>query len=130
VRFRNRSAQETYQAARAATYSSGYLPQFGLLGGHSGAGPNSALSIGVAIATYVQAKPTIRINILTARFILGSPYLVRSPWERNLTVAELYRTCASSVGFSCGQRVRIPDSASQAWTAWLEMSIYFSQIKG
>ena len=39
---------------------------------HSGIGPSSALSIGVAIATYVQAKPTIRINILTARFMVFS----------------------------------------------------------
>ena len=42
------------------------------LGLHSGIGPSSALSIGVAIATYVQAKPTIRINILTARFMVFS----------------------------------------------------------
>lgn len=44
----------------------------GFLGLHSGIGPSSALSIGVAIATYVQAKPTIRINILTARFMVFS----------------------------------------------------------
>jgi len=43
-----------------------------LFGLHSGIGPSSALSIGVAIATYVQAKPTIRINILTARFMVFS----------------------------------------------------------
>jgi hypothetical protein len=54
--------------------------QFGLLGGHSGIGPNSALSIGVAIATYVQARPTIRINILIARFMVFS-FTVRSSWE-------------------------------------------------
>ena len=46
--------------------------QLGLAGLHSGIGPSSALSIGVAIATYVQAKPTIRINILTARFMVFS----------------------------------------------------------
>jgi len=57
--------------AEAATYLP--LPaQFGLLGGHSGIGPSSACSIGVAIATYVQAKPAIRINILTARFMVFS----------------------------------------------------------
>jgi hypothetical protein len=44
----------------------------GLFGLHNGIGPSSALSIGVAIATYVQAKPTIRINILTARFMVFS----------------------------------------------------------
>ena len=49
----------------------GFL-QFGFAGLHSGIGPSSALSIGVAIATYVQAKPTIRINILTARFMVFS----------------------------------------------------------
>ena len=63
---------EACEAARAAPHLSGYRPQFGLLGGHSGIGPSSALSIGVAIATYVQAKPTIRINILTARFMVFS----------------------------------------------------------
>jgi hypothetical protein len=52
---------------------SNYLfEQSGLRGLHSGIGPSSALSIGVAIATYVQAKPTIRINILTARFMVFS----------------------------------------------------------
>src|SRR5216684_4698934 len=67
-----RQPWETCKAARAAPYSSGYRPQCGLLGGHNGIGPNSALSIGVAIATYAQAKPTIRINILTARFMVFS----------------------------------------------------------
>ena len=71
---------EACEAARAAPHLSGYRPQFGLLGGHSGIGPSSALSIGVAIATYVQAKPTIRINILTARFMVIL-LTVRGPWE-------------------------------------------------
>jgi hypothetical protein len=47
------------------------------------------LSIGVAIATYVQAKPTIRINILTARFMVFSLRCEtpgRKPrWWRNYT---------------------------------------------
>ena len=59
---------------------------------HNGIGPSSALSIGVAIATYVQAKPTIRINILTARFMVILLTL-RSSWEetsrlRNYTEAQ------------------------------------------
>ena len=58
-----------------------FFEQFGLAGLHSGIGPSSALSIGVAIATYVQAKPTIRINILTARFMVFL-LTVRGPWER------------------------------------------------
>ena len=67
------SVSPTKPASRSSdSLSSGYLPQFGLLGGHNGIGPSSALSIGVAIATYVQAKPTIRINILTARFMVFS----------------------------------------------------------
>jgi hypothetical protein len=33
-------------------------------------GPTSAEVIGAEIMTYVQARPTIRINILTACFIL------------------------------------------------------------
>jgi hypothetical protein len=49
-----------------------FFEQFGLLGLHNGIGPSSAFRIGVAIATYVQAKPTIRINILTARFMVFS----------------------------------------------------------
>jgi hypothetical protein len=49
-----------------------FFEQFGLAGLHSGIGPSSAFRIGVAIATYVQAKPTIRINILTARFMVFS----------------------------------------------------------
>ena len=82
------SVSPTKPASRSSdSLSSGYLPQFGLLGGHNGIGPSSALSIGVAIATYVQAKPTIRINILTARFMVVL-LTVRSPWERNLTCAD------------------------------------------
>ena len=62
-----------------------------MFGLHNGIGPSSALSIGVAIATYVQAKPTIRINILTARFMVVLLTL-RSSWEetsrlRNYTEA-------------------------------------------
>jgi hypothetical protein len=69
----------------------GYLlPQLGLLGGHSGIGPNSALSIGVAIATYVHAKPTIRINILTARFMVFS-LRCEAPGRKPRKVAELYK---------------------------------------
>ena len=94
------SVSPTKPASRSSdSLSSGYLPQFGLLGGHNGIGPSSALSIGVAIATYVQAKPTIRINILTARFMVVLLTL-RSPWERNLTVAALYRTVANSPALS------------------------------
>ncbi len=58
-----------------ASCSAGYCPgslQFGFFGLHSGIGPSSALSIGAAIATYVQANPTIRINMLTARFMVFS----------------------------------------------------------
>ena len=63
--------------------------QLGLAGLHSGIGPSSALSIGVAIATYVQAKPTIRINILTARFM---DFLLKcgSPGSGNPHGPELY----------------------------------------
>jgi hypothetical protein len=71
--MRNRSAHNPTKAATAAICFGYYLrppPQFGLLGGHRGAGPSSAFKIGVAIATYVAAKPTIRINILTARCML------------------------------------------------------------
>jgi len=70
---------ENCDAAGSASY---FRPpaQLGLLGGHSGIGPSSALSIGVAIATYVQANPTIRINILIARFMVFS-FTVRSSWE-------------------------------------------------
>ena len=46
--------------------------QLGLAGLHVGLGPRSALRFGAAIAIYVQAKPTIRINILTARFMVFS----------------------------------------------------------
>jgi hypothetical protein len=66
------------KAIRAAVNGFSFNPvcyffvQLGLYGLHVGIGPSSALSIGVAIATYVQAKPTIRINILTARFMVFS----------------------------------------------------------
>jgi hypothetical protein len=73
--------------------------QLGLAGLHSGIGPSSALSIGVAIATYVQAKPTIRINILTARFMVCSPYAARL-LGGNLAVAALYRGAAVRPVFS------------------------------
>lgn len=59
-------------------------PHFGqpVLGGHVGMGPPSGVgSIGVATATYVHTKPSIRINILTARFMVVSP-CVWVPWER------------------------------------------------
>ena len=50
-------------------------PVFGL---HRITPPSAAANMGVATATYVQTKPTIRINILTARFMdflleCGSP---------------------------------------------------------
>jgi hypothetical protein len=48
-----------------------YFWQF-CFGLHMGIGPPSkACSIGVAIATYVPTRPTIRNNILIARFIVS-----------------------------------------------------------
>jgi hypothetical protein len=40
---------------------------------------------------YVPVRPTIRSNILIARFMF-TLLAVRSPWERNPAVAELYRS--------------------------------------
>lgn len=69
-------------------------PVFGL---HSMMPPSDAANIGVATATYVQAKPTIRINILTARFMDCSP-CVQVPWERKPSRPELYsHHCRSKV---------------------------------
>src|SRR6266571_2807012 len=69
-------------------------PNFGL---HRIGPPSAAANIGVATATYVQAKPTIRINILTARFMDCSP-CVQVPWEREPSRVELYsRHCRSKV---------------------------------
>jgi len=46
------------------------IGQFCFLGLHNGIGPPSrTATIGAATATYVQTNPTIRNNILTARFI-------------------------------------------------------------
>src|SRR6476646_6898215 len=76
--IRNRSARSGPKPLARLVNSLFLIPlayrfeQLGLAGLHSGIGPSSALSIGVAIATYVQAKPTIRINILTARFMVFS----------------------------------------------------------
>jgi hypothetical protein len=59
-----------------------YLGQSRLEGLHNGIGPPSNEgTIGAATATYVQTNPTIRNNILTARFMDCSP-CVRVPWER------------------------------------------------
>ena len=76
--IRNRSARSGPKPLARLVNSLFLIPlayrfeQLGLAGLHSGIGPSSALSIGVAIATYVQAKPAIRINILTARFMVFS----------------------------------------------------------
>src|SRR5258708_26995378 len=75
------------------------LPYFGqpVFGLHSMMPPSDAANIGVATATYVQAKPTIRINILTARFMDCSP-CVQVPWEREPSRVELYsRHCRCKV---------------------------------
>ena len=46
------------------------IGQFCFLGLHNGIGPPSlTVTIGAATATYVHTNPTIRNNILTARFI-------------------------------------------------------------
>ena len=46
------------------------MGQFGFFGLHNGIGPPSRTAMtGAATATYVQTNPTIRNNILTARFI-------------------------------------------------------------
>ena len=46
------------------------IGQFCFLGLHNGIGPPSlTATIGAATATYVHTNPTIRNNILTARFI-------------------------------------------------------------
>jgi hypothetical protein len=56
-----------------------YFGQFAFFGLHNGIGPPSGAGIiGAATATYVQTKPTIRNNILIARFMdvllaCGSP---------------------------------------------------------
>lgn len=71
-----------------AENASGYL-QLWFLGLHHGIGPPSGAGIiGAATATYVQAKPTSRNNILTARFM---SYLLalRSPWERESECARI-----------------------------------------
>src|SRR6185437_11916575 len=108
--IRNRSARSGPKPLARLVNSLFLIPlayrfeQLGLAGLHSGIGPSSALSIGVAIATYVQAKPTIRINILTARFMVSSPYCARPLGAGILTVAELYRRQLRCTGFSVGGR--------------------------
>jgi hypothetical protein len=46
-----------------------------------GMGPTSAEVIGAAIVIYALARPTIRINILTACFMVCISSM-RIPWER------------------------------------------------
>jgi hypothetical protein len=85
--------------------------QFGLLGGHSGIGPNSALSIGVAIATYVQARPTIRINILIARFMVFS-FTVRSSWEEASQGGGIIQASVTSSRVFCTRDAALSDFES------------------
>jgi hypothetical protein len=83
--------------------------QLGLAGLHSGIGPSSALSIGVAIATYVQAKPTIRINILTARFMVFS-LRCEAPGRKPHGGGIIQKTVRASSLFSRGQPGRLLES--------------------
>ena len=52
-------------------------------------GPTSAEVIGAAIVIYALARPTIRINILTACFMVCISSM-RIPWERESSCATNY----------------------------------------
>jgi len=85
-----------------------YLSQLlAVLGLHNGIGPPSACRIGVATKTYVQAKPTIRITILTARFMGMFSLLCGSPGSGNPHGAELYSAPEMSLLFSLQCCLRI-----------------------
>ena len=87
--------------------------QLGLAGLHSGIGPSSALSIGVAIATYVQAKPTIRINILTARFMVFS-LRCEAPGRKPHGGGIIQKTDRASSLFS-RQQLAVPGELASEW---------------
>src|SRR5207249_9811507 len=59
-----------------------YFGQFDL-GPHSGIGPPSACAAGAEATTYAQANPTIRITILTARFMGLFSLACESPGSGN-----------------------------------------------
>lgn len=62
-----------------------HFQQLGFFGLHIGIGPPSCTVInGDASAEYAPTKPTIRINILTARF-MGSILLVQVPGSGTFT---------------------------------------------
>ena len=106
--IRNRSARSGPKPLARLVNSLFLIPlayrfeQLGLAGLHSGIGPSSALSIGVAIATYVQAKPTIRINILTARFMVFS-LRCEAPGRKPHGGGIIQKTVRASSLFSRGQ---------------------------
>jgi hypothetical protein len=73
--------------------------QFGVFGGHSSMGPPSAAGTGwTAAATNVPTSPTIRIDILIARFMGSSPIRVefsrRKAFSRTGIIGHVSRPCA------------------------------------
>jgi|SRR5271165_5385421 len=86
-----------------------YLPQSGLLGGHSGIGPPGVGTLGIAAYANVPTRPTNRSNALSERFIgfafsLGSAEGWRKTAEHS--ARELYTTMQHSDSLEVTSRER------------------------